>query len=118
MNLKINRVIPRKYRIPTKHNKIVSIGYFSIILLYISVIIDIILSSRYGTANGNIEGLLIKILQIIGAVIFVYAILMIGSKLKTVKSKKSTLKTHYNILFGFFVGFLILSILLRHYNFI
>jgi glucan phosphoethanolaminetransferase (alkaline phosphatase superfamily) len=118
MNLKINRIIPRKYRIPAKYSRLVSIGYFSIILLYLSVIVDILLSSSYGTANGNIEGLLIKILQIIGAVIFVYAILMIGSKLKTVKSKKSKLKTHYNILFGFFIGFLILSILLRHYNLI
>lgn len=118
MNSKINRIIPRKYRIPAKHSRIVLIGYFSIILLYLSVLIDILLSSSYGTATGNIEGFLIKILQIIGALIFVYTILMIGSRLRTVKSKKSTLKTHYNILFGFFVGFLILSILLRHYNLI
>jgi hypothetical protein len=116
MDLKINRIIPRKYRIPAKYNRIVSVGYFSIVLLYISVILDIILSSSYGNINGNLEGLLIKILQILGALIFVYAILMIGSKLRTVKSKKSALKTHYNILFGFFVFFLILSIVLRHYN--
>jgi hypothetical protein len=118
MKLKITRIIPRKYRIPVKYNRIVSIGYLSIILLYLSVIMDIILSSSYGTVNGNYEGLLIKILQIIGALIFVYTILMIGSKLRAIKSKKSSLKTHYNILFGFFVLFLILSIILRHYNFI
>ncbi len=116
MDLKINRIFPRKYRIPAKYNKIVSIGYFSIVLLYISVILDIILSSSYGNVNGNLEGLSIKILQVLGALIFVYAILMIGSKLRTIKSKKSALRTHYNFLFGFFVFFLILSILLRHYN--
>ena len=56
---------------------------------------------------GTIEGLSIKILQIVGALTFVYTILMIGSKLRAIKSKKSALRTHYNILFGFFVGFLI-----------
>jgi hypothetical protein len=118
MNLKINRIIPRKYRIPAKYNRIVSIGYFSIVLLYLSFILDMLLSSSYGTVNGNYEGFLIKILQILGAVIFVYTILMIGSKLRTIKSKKSALRTHYNLLFGFFVLFLILSIVLRHYNII
>ena len=118
MNLKINRIFPRKYKIPAKYNRIVSIGYFSIILLYLSFILDVILSSSYGTANGNFEGLLIKILQILGAIIFVYAILMIGSNLRTIKSKKSSLRKHYNLLFAFFVFFLILSIVLRHYNII
>jgi hypothetical protein len=118
MNLKMNKIIPRKYRIPDNYKKLVSIGYFSIILIYLSFILNIILSSSYGTSNGNYEGLLIKLLQILGAVIFVYTILMIGSKLKNIKSKKSALRTHYNILFGFFVLFLILSIVLRHYNII
>jgi hypothetical protein len=118
MNLTINGIFPRKYKIPAKYNKIVSIGYFSIIILYISVILDIIMSSSYGTVNGNYEGLSIKILQILGALMFVYTILIIGSKLRAIKSKKSALKTHYNILFGLFVGFLILSILLRQYHLI
>ena len=118
MNLTINRIFPRKYKIPAKYNKIVSIGYFSIIILYISVALDIIMSSSYGTVNGNYEGLSIKILQIVGALIFVYTILIIGSKLRAIKSKKSALRTHYNILFGFFVGFLILSIVLRQYHLI
>ena len=105
MDLKINRIIPRKYRIPAKYNRIVSVGYFSIVLLYISVILDIILSSSYGNINGNLEGLLIKILQILGALIFVYAILMIGSKLRTVKSKKSALK----LIIIFYLDFLFFS---------
>lgn len=66
MILKINKILPRKYRIPAKYNKIVSIGYLSIIILYLNIILDIIMTSTYGTANGNYEGLLIKIFQIVG----------------------------------------------------
>jgi hypothetical protein len=61
MNLKMNRIIPRKYRIPSKYNKIVSIGYLSIIILYLSFIINIILNAGFGAVNANYEGILIKI---------------------------------------------------------
>jgi hypothetical protein len=115
MNFKINTILPRKYKIPDIYQKIVSMGYLSIILLFLSLCLDLIVYSTYGNLNGNL-GLLIKVLQVIGALLFVYSILVMGSKMKNIRSTKSTLRRHYNILFVIFIFYLGLNILLQHFK--
>ena len=105
--------LPRKYKIPDKYRTIIYIGYFSIILLFLSFFFDLGFHLIYGTLNGNMGSLLTSITLIVGAALFIYSVLRLALIIRNMKSN-SQLKIHYNILFGSFVVYIVLSILLTN----
>jgi hypothetical protein len=105
--------LPRNYKIPDKYRTIIYTGYLSIILLFLSFFFDLTFSLIYGTLNGNIGGSLGSITLIFGAVLFIYSILRLALIIRNMKNK-SQLSVHYNLLFGVFVVYIVLSIVLTN----
>ena len=105
--------LPRKYKIPDKYKNIIYTGYFSIIMLFLSFFFDLSFNLIYGTLNGNLGAPLTSITLIIGAVLFIYSILRLALIIRNMKNK-SQLNIHYNLLFGAFIVYIVLSILLTN----
>lgn len=92
--------------LPEKYRKPVLIGYLSLILLALGVLLNGIVTKIYGTINGNWEGhLIVGIMLMMGIFCFYFLI-------KTFRVKDEKAKKHINLINILFVTIVILNFLL------
>lgn len=90
-------LILNKYKIPDKDRKTLQIGYFSIILLIIGLILKFVFSMLYGDINGTLYGHLILIITLPAIVLFIYCSLKIKFDNPTVLLSYSLIATIFGI---------------------
>jgi hypothetical protein len=105
-------IIPDKYKIPDNYRRKVLSGYFSIILIFISL--DLI-PTLYGTLNSNWVNTLTIITLIPGVILGVYffigfirMLIDINKNPNSIKNK-STLRTHYLLIWILIFIWLVLN---------
>lgn len=104
--------------LPDNYKNLCIIGYLSIILLFISLFLNVFTYLLYGGLNQNQEaGGLTVILLLSGFVLYFYSWTKLLLKLRKIKDDKS-LRTHYNIISGFFAIILLTHVILSQFNII
>ncbi|MCE7699768.1 MAG: zinc ribbon domain-containing protein [Methanobacterium paludis] len=107
----LKRTLKEVNSLPENYKNIVLIGYFSIILVFLSSFFDLISNTLYGTLNGNWGGSLAVVTLSLGIILFLYSWTIMFIKLRKINNK-STLQTHYNLIWGFFIIWIFLNSLL------
>jgi dolichol kinase len=107
-------IIPDKYKIPDNYRRKVLLGYFSIILLFLYLFLDLIFISLYRTINENGVSNFINFTPIIGCVgIIIIMPVFFDSKVLS-KKNKSTLKTHYLLICLLLTIWIFLNLILTY----
>jgi hypothetical protein len=107
----LKRTLKEVKSLPQNYKNIVLIGYFSIILVFLSSFFDLISNTLYGTLNGNWGGPIACITLSLGIILFFYSWTIMLMKLRKINNK-STLQNHYNLIWGFFIIWIFLNSLL------
>ena len=105
--LAFNNSPNEKSKIPENYKKNIYISYFSIMLLLISGFLKIIVNSTYGTIDGTLAGLIVRITLILGIIIFVYYIFQIN-KIKDEIINDQSFAYHKMFVLLAFAGLLII----------
>jgi len=113
------KIIPDNYKIPDNYRRKVLAGYFSIILIFISL--DLI-PTLYGTLNSNWVNTLTIITLISGVILWVYfftgfirIIIDLNKNPNSIKNK-STLRTHYVLIWILNIIWIVLNYFIYNSN--
>jgi hypothetical protein len=104
------KIIPNKYKIPDDSRRIVLLGYFSILLLFSYLFLELILKTIGNSMDIGIIAPII-IFGIIGPgfIFYCYSMIIMSIRIREINNK-SILQPHYKILSRFFVIFLLIYV--------
>lgn len=93
------------------NTKMVSVGYFGVILLLIPTVITVVYTVKYGTINGAIVGPISVFLMMLGMIMSMGIILWLGDKSR----EYLKLKNHFQLISLLFYSTIYLYIFSSHF---